>query len=801
IMEKGMELPVLLITQGVLFPEAKIKVPIRSKNNLAMLDRFVLNRSIASKTLILVAYRTETEKKVYDVGTVAMIEQVSCFSSSTFTQYTLHIVGVSRAKILDYALPVSRVKQIYSTGEVPEENEMELYEIVKKFTQSLNRDESITLSNAMRHKIPERHVDEVADLVASFIPRLGYEKQLEFLATVDVPTRVEAVMEWCKKHLESNPPRPPRSMSPPQGISLVDLRENGRRRGRMIRNNNEEPQSPIEKLASKLEAANLPDDVRDRVMEDLNRVKSSGGNGQESSMLLNYLEFVADLPWSTMTKDDVDIKKARQLLDDSHEGMENVKKRVLEYMAVRSLRDEGSDKAMAGPILCFAGPPGVGKTSVARAIAQSLGRKFERISLGGIRDEADIRGHRRTYIGAMPGRLLQAIRRAKTRNPVILLDEVDKLFSGVHGSPSAALLEVLDPEQNGAFMDHYLNLPFDLSQVIFIATANDLSTIDGPLSDRLEIIEMSGYSTPEKIRIAQKHVLPSQLETHGVCPDYIRLPPEGLQHLVSGYTREAGVRQLARQIASLCRHAALSIAEAVNSNSQADCLPDFSLPIVYDREKIGDVLGPATFGDRSLDLVDRLKSGFRPGMVFGLAWTPYGGELMLIEGVASNTKSKDGKGRVMMTGKLGEVLKESVDVARSWINANAERLGVESLLSKDIHVHLPAGAVGKDGPSAGCALVTSLFSLASGRLVRSDTALTGEVSLTGLVLPVGGIKEKVLGAHRTGIRRLLLPEANRQDASQIEQSIKDELEIHFVRDLDEVLQKMMTPSSFVLSKL
>ncbi|GMS89748.1 hypothetical protein PENTCL1PPCAC_11923 [Pristionchus entomophagus] len=801
-MEKGMELPVLLITQGVLLPEAKIKVPIRSKNNLAMLDRFVLNRSIASKTLILVAYRTESEKKVYDVGTVAMIEQVSCFTSSTFTQYTLHIVGVSRAKILDYALPVSRVKQIYSTGEVSEEKEKELYEVVRQFERSLNREESATLSNAMRHMIPERHVDEVVDLVASFIPRLGYERQLEFLATVDVPTRVDAVIEWCKKHLESNPPRAIRSASLPRGIAIHDLRGNGKGRGRIIHNSHEETQNPMEKLAAKLEAANLPDDVRERVFEDLNRVKSSGGNGQESSMLLNYLEFVADLPWSTTTKDDVDIKKARQLLDDSHEGMEHVKKRVLEYMAVRSLRDDGTGKAMAGPILCFAGPPGVGKTSVARAIAQSLGRKFERISLGGIRDEADIRGHRRTYIGAMPGRLLQAIRRSKTRNPVILLDEVDKLFSGVHGSPSAALLEVLDPEQNGAFMDHYLNLPFDLSQVIFIATANDLSTIDGPLSDRLEIIEMSGYSTPEKIRIAEKHVIPSQLETHGVCPDYIRLPPDGLQHLVSGYTREAGVRQLARQIASLCRHAALSIAEAVNQNCEkADTLPDFSLPIVYDREKIGDVLGPATFGDRSLDLVDRLRAGFRPGMVFGLAWTPYGGELMLIEGVASTSKAANGKGRVMMTGKLGEVLKESVDVARSWINANAERLGVDSLLGKDIHVHLPAGAVGKDGPSAGCALVTSLFSLASRRLVRSDTALTGEISLTGMVLPVGGIKEKVLGAHRAGIRRLLLPEANRQDAAQIEQSIKDELELHFVRDLDEVLKKMMTPSSFVLSKL
>ncbi|GMT20210.1 hypothetical protein PFISCL1PPCAC_11507 [Pristionchus fissidentatus] len=791
-----MELPVLLITQGVLLPEAKIKVPIRSKNNLAMLDRFILNRSVA-KTLILVAYRTETEKKVYDIGTIAMIEQVTCFTSSTYTQYTLHIVGVSRAKIIDYALPVSRVKQIYSTGDVSEEKEKELYAVVSEFERSLNREESMTLSNALRHMIPERHVDEVVDVVASFLPRVGYEKQLEFLATVDVPTRVDAVIEWCTKHLESHPPRPTRAVSP-VGIALPGGGVKGLGKG-MRRQ--QESQNPLEKLAAKLEAANLPEDVKERVFEDLNRVKSSGGHGQETSMLTTYLEFVADLPWSTMTNDDVDIKKARVLLDDSHEGMENVKKRVLEYMAVRSLRDDGSGKVMAGPILCFSGPPGVGKTSVAKAIAQSLGRKFERISLGGIRDEADIRGHRRTYIGAMPGRLLQAIRRSKTRNPVILLDEVDKLFAGVHGSPSAALLEVLDPEQNGAFMDHYLNLPFDLSQVIFIATANDLSTIDGPLKDRLEIIEMSGYSTPEKLRIAERHVIPSQLETHGVCPDYIRLPDDGLQHLVTGYTREAGVRQLARQIASLCRHAALSIAEAMNGTKDADAMPDLSLPIVYDREKIDDVLGPATFGDRSSDMVERLKSGFRPGMVFGLAWTPYGGELMLIEGVAATTMSDNGKGKIVMTGKLGDVLKESVGVARSWINANAERLGVDSLLNKDVHVHLPAGAVGKDGPSAGCALVTALFSLVSRQLVRSDTALTGEVSLTGLVLPVGGIKEKILGAHRAGIKRILLPEANRADANAIEESIKSDLELHFVRDLDEVLLKMMTPSSFVLSKL
>ncbi|XGW14226.1 hypothetical protein V3C99_000504 [Haemonchus contortus] len=470
--------------------------------------------------------------------------------------------------------------------------------------------------------------------------------------------------------------------------------------------------------------------------------------------------------------------------------MEDVKKRVLEYLAVRKLSE-----SVTGPILCFAGPPGIGKTSIAKAIAQSLGRNFERISLGGIRDESDIRGHRRTYVAAMCGRIIQALKHAGSNNPLILLDEVDKLFSGLHGSPSAALLEVLDPEQNNSFTDHYLNLPFDLSKVLFIATANDLSKIEGPLADRLEIIEMTGYSTNEKIEIAEHHLIPRQLLQHGICPDHLRIQRDALRIMVEDYTRESGVRQLERMIAATCRFVALRIAEATKDENDFDSMISSELPIVVSAENCRKILGKERF--TAVDLVEQMGK-FRLGTCFGMAWTPFGGELMVIE---ANRCS--GKGKIMMTGKLGDVLRESVDVARTWIRANATRLHADNLDDADLHVHLPSGAVGKDGPSAGCALVAALFSLASNRLVRSDTAVTGEISLTGHVLPVGGIKEKVLGAHRSGIRRVVLPTANRNDVDHIEKSIKDEMDIQFTSDIDDLLQKIMEKEtvSNILSKL
>ncbi|VDO85749.1 unnamed protein product [Haemonchus placei] len=459
--------------------------------------------------------------------------------------------------------------------------------------------------------------------------------------------------------------------------------------------------------------------------------------------------------------------------------MEDVKKRVLEYLAVRKLSD-----SVTGPILCFAGPPGIGKTSIAKAIAQSLGRNFERISLGGIRDESDIRGHRRTYVAAMCGRIIQALKHAGSNNPLILLDEVDKLVR----------------------FESYLNLPFDLSKVLFIATANDLTKIEGPLADRLEIIEMTGYSTNEKIAIAEGHLIPRQLLQHGICPDHLQIQRDALRIMVEDYTRESGVRQLERMIAATCRFVALRIAEATKDENDFDSMISSELPIVVSAENCRKILGKEPF--TAVDLVEQMGK-FRLGTCFGMAWTPFGGELMVIE---ANRCS--GKGKIMMTGKLGDVLRESVDVARTWIRANATRLRADNLDDADLHVHLPSGAVGKDGPSAGCALVAALFSLASNRLVRSDTAVTGEISLTGHVLPwsrslkdvflqVGGIKEKVLGAHRSGLRRVILPTANRNDVDHIEKSIKDEMDIQFTSDIDDLLQKIMEKEtvSNILSKL
>ncbi|XGW14236.1 hypothetical protein V3C99_000513 [Haemonchus contortus] len=774
-----MELPVLLLTNGVLLPNAKLKVPIKSRTNLATLDRFVVNKGVLGKSLMLVAYRIEKEKKVFETGTVAMVEQVVCWSYNNFVQYTIHLVGVSRAKIEKFAIPVSTVQQLYAIeGDTPAELQKEFVCRVKELALSLSFDR-VKESFVLKKFLNEDRLEDLADYCVSLMTDISYTALLDYLATLEIPKRVKLANDWLKDHLKAAPSTKSRDIRIEQPF-LPRIRSGTQK----------SPKNGVDELEMKLQNAGLPDNVKERVWADFDRLKNMGQNSSELHVLTSYLELVASLPWSKSTPETIDIKKARELLDASHSGMEDVKKRVLEYLAVRKLSD-----SVTGPILCFAGPPGIGKTSIAKAIAQSLGRNFERISLGGIRDESDIRGHRRTYVAAMCGRIIQALKHAGSNNPLILLDEVDKLFSGLHGSPSAALLEVLDPEQNNSFTDHYLNLPFDLSKVLFIATANDLSKIEGPLADRLEIIEMTGYSTNEKIEIAEHHLIPRQLLQHGICPDHLRIQRDALRIMVEDYTRESGVRQLERMIAATCRFVALRIAEATKDENDFDSMISSELPIVVSAENCRKILGKEPF--TAVDLVEQMGK-FRLGTCFGMAWTPFGGELMVIE---ANRCS--GKGKIMMTGKLGDVLRESVDVARTWIRANATRLHADNLDDADLHVHLPSGAVGKDGPSAGCALVAALFSLASNRLVRSDTAVTGEISLTGHVLPVGGIKEKVLGAHRSGIRRVILPTANRNDVDHIEKSIKNEMDIQFTSDIDDLLQKIMEKDAIsnILSKL
>jgi len=471
---------------------------------------------------------------------------------------------------------------------------------------------------------------------------------------------------------------------------------------------------------------------------------------------------MTSLPWKEKTEDNLDIKKARRVLDEDHYGLEKAKRRIIEYLAVRKLKPDSK-----GPILCFAGPPGTGKTSLGHSIGRALGRKFIRISLGGVRDEAEIRGHRRTYVGALPGRIIQGMRRAESNNPVFMLDEIDKVGSDFRGDPSAALLEVLDPEQNACFTDHYLDVAFDLSHVMFITTANILETIPPALRDRLEVIELPGYTLDEKIRIARRYLIPRQIEANGLKPEQIRIMRSAIARIVTGYTREAGVRNLEREIASVCRSVACQIAAG-----------DIEKATVAVRD-LHRILGPV----RVTDEADVRTA--KPGVVRGLAWTPVGGDILFVE-----STSMKGKGGLTLTGQLGDVMKESATAALSFIRTNAEQLGIakDFFEGTDIHIHVPSGAIPKDGPSAGVTMLTSLTSLLTNKTVKRDLAMTGEITLRGLVLPVGGIKEKVLAAHRAGVRTIILPKWNRKDLEEVPAKVKKEITFHFVDEMMEVLR-------------
>ena len=518
----------------------------------------------------------------------------------------------------------------------------------------------------------------------------------------------------------------------------------------------------VDELAKAIEEAKMPEEVDEQAKRELKRLERMPEGAGEHSMLRTYLDWLTALPWSKLSDETIDIAQARKILDEDHYGLEKIKRRILEYLAVRKLNPTGKS-----PILCFIGPPGVGKTSLGQSIARATGRKFVRVSLGGVHDEAEIRGHRRTYIGALPGNIVQGIRKADTRNPVFMLDEMDKLGVGFHGDPSAALLEVLDPEQNGTFRDNYLAVPFDLSRVMFIGTANVRDTIPGPLRDRMEIIELPGYTEEEKLQIARRYLVRRQLEANGLKPEQCEITDEALTHIIRDYTREAGVRNLEREIGRVFRHAAMRIAEnAVET-------------VRIDEPDLHAILGPAQFES---EVAARTSV---PGVATGLAWTPVGGDILFIE-----ASRAPGKGNLILTGQLGDVMKESAQAALSLIKSRAPSLALDpkAFERSDIHVHVPAGAIPKDGPSAGVAMFVALVSLLTGRTVHEDVAMTGEISLRGLVLPVGGIKEKVLAAARAGIKTVLLPSRNRKDVEDIPASAKERLTLVWVDNVDQAVR-------------
>ncbi len=544
----------------------------------------------------------------------------------------------------------------------------------------------------------------------------------------------------------------------------------------------DETEAEIEEYRRRIAEANLPEEAEKEALRELKRMEKMPPQAAEYSVIKTYLDWLLDLPWNVVTEDNLDIEHARQVLDEDHYDLQKVKDRILEYLAVRKLvkergieepeGHEGELHEAMGAILCFVGPPGVGKTSLGKSIARALGRKFTRMSLGGMRDEAEIRGHRRTYIGAMPGRIIQAIKRVGARNPVFMLDEIDKVGMDWRGDPSSALLEVLDPQQNYAFRDHYLDVDFDLSDVIFITTANTMDTIPPPLRDRMEIIELEGYTEHEKLHIAQGYLIPRQRRVNGLRKDEIHFTDEAIRTIIRDYTREAGVRNLEREIGSVCRKVAVKI--AAGEVQHMEITPDLV------REFLGK---PKYFFDAAL----RTE---KPGVATGLAWTPVGGDVLFVEA----TKMK-GKGNLIITGQLGEVMEESVRIAFSWVQANAETLGIDPDVfeSHNFHIHVPAGAIPKDGPSAGVTMVTALVSLLTNRAVRADVGMTGEITLRGQVLPIGGVKQKILAAHRAGLKTIILPQRNEADLEDLPEDIRQELQFVLVEDIEEVLRTALRP--------
>jgi ATP-dependent Lon protease len=604
----------------------------------------------------------------------------------------------------------------------------------------------------------------LADLVATFMDATPDEKQ-EILETIDIGARMDRVSRLLAHRIEVL--RLSQEIGRDTKASIdsrnreVLLREQMAAIQRQLGEADEGKSAEIAELEKAIANAHMPKEVDDQARKELRRLQRMPEAAGEYGMVRTYLDWLVDLPWALPDEAPIDIAAARRILDEDHFGLEKIKRRIIEYLAVRKLSPEGK-----APILCFVGPPGVGKTSLGQSIARAMSRKFVRVSLGGVHDEAEIRGHRRTYIGALPGNIIQAIRKAGARDCVMMLDEIDKLGSGIQGDPSSAMLEVLDPEQNNTFRDNYLAVPFDLSRVVFIATANMLDTVPGPLRDRMEIISLSGYTASEKFQIARRYLVRRQLKANGLKPEQVEIADEALRGIIERYTREAGVRSLEREIGRVLRQSAMRVAEGETGQIT-----------ITDGDLLG-ILGPPIFED---EVAMRTSV---PGVATGLAWTPVGGDILFIEATAT-----PGGGRLILTGQLGEVMKESAQAALSIVKNRAVSFGIDPARFErtDIHIHVPAGATPKDGPSAGVAMFMALVSLMTDRTIRSDTAMTGEISLRGLVLPVGGIKEKIIAAHRAGLRHIMLPARNRKDFEDIPEEVRQQLTFTWLERVDDAV--------------
>jgi ATP-dependent Lon protease len=705
---------------------------------------------------------------LYSVGTVASVVRYI-----TAPDGTHHLVcqGERRFRVLDavggFPYLVARVEYLNDSGGAHPEIEARSVHLKQMAMEALSLLPQAPAELGASLQAIESPA-ALADTIANFMDVKPAEKQ-GLLEVVDLRERLERVASMLAKRVEVL--KLSRQIEQQTKDAIDDrqreivLREQLRQIQKEL--GDESGGEEIAELAEAIAKAGMPPDIEEHARKELKRLERMNEASGEYSMARTYLDTLLALPWSKLDDESIDIARARGILDADHYGLEKIKKRIVEYLAVRKLNPEGRS-----PILCFVGPPGVGKTSLGQSIARSLGLKFQRASLGGTHDEAEIRGHRRTYIGALPGNIIQALRKAGTRNPVLMLDEIDKLGRGIQGDPASALLEVLDPEQNATFRDNYLGVPFDLSKVLFIATANQLDTIPGPLRDRMEIIELTGYTEEEKVEIARRYLVRRQLEANGLKPEQASITDGALKRIARDYTREAGCRNLEREIGAVLRNVAVRIAEGKAESARID------------EAEVREILGAPRFED---EVAMRVSV---PGVATGLAWTPVGGDILFIEATRI-----PGKGALILTGQLGDVMKESAQAAMSLVKSQSEALGLDPALfeKSDIHVHVPAGAIPKDGPSAGVAMYTALVSLLTGRTVSRDVAMTGEISLRGLVLPVGGIKEKTVAAHRAGIRTVLLPARNRKDLEDIPESVRGELEFVWLERVEDATARAFGP--------
>jgi len=761
------ELAILPLKDTVIFPNMSVPLVVGRPASRRLIDAVILD----TRLLGLVMQRdSEIEEPrpedLHEVGTVAQIQKLLKFPDGNLR---VIVRGVDRIRIQRYTATEPFLKARTEVLHDATRSGLETDALVKNISNLLQKMFSLMPIVPEEFSATLLSVEEpgrLADAVAAFLVKDTEQKQ-EVLQTLDVRARLEIMIEVMELGTKIQ-----QEVQEEMGKTQKDyiLRQQLKAIQKEL-GEEDETTALVAELEEKIEAAGMPEEARTEAERELNRLRVMPAAAAEHTVARTYLEWMVDLPWSRGTGDKIDVQQARKVLDADHYDLEKIKERILEYLAVRKLKDD-----MKGPILCLVGPPGTGKTSLGKSIARAMGRKFHRISLGGVRDEAEIRGHRRTYIGAMPGRIIQSLRKVKSNNPVIILDEVDKLGADFRGDPSSALLEVLDPEQNNTFTDHYLGVAFDLSRVLFIATGNILDTIPGPLRDRMEVLRLAGYTLQEKVYIAQKYLVPRQLTEHGLKTAQLSFRKEALAAIVTGYTREAGVRNLERTVGTVARKVARKVAESKRRKPSKVTVLAKDLP---------EFLGPVQFES---EVAARTSV---PGVATGLAWTPAGGEILFIE-----STQMPGSKSLTLTGQLGNVMKESAHTALSVVRSRSTDLGIDPGFYRetDIHLHVPAGAIPKDGPSAGVAMAISLASLLTGRAVRSDVAMTGEITLRGKILPVGGIKEKVLAAHRAGITSILLPARNKKDLQEIPEEIRKKMTFTFVDSIDEAWDMALAPT-------